>query len=208
VRRSLLSVAEDVGAAFVRRGLPTRDITDSSLEDVIHIEPRTLPDSTTLLQTRVVGFTEPFVALAHALSGGLPRDLIRYTRKIIEINHRIGQPELNVLANHLLTEELIQTLSGFRVLLGNRPHSVEWGLAQHRLHATIAHLERGTRRPGGRPRGCAEQAWCSDPSVWLRSQGEVTRIPDSRRDSRWRAMALACVGSRSRIPHSRFFSNP
>ena len=37
----LISVAEDVGAAFVRRGLPHRDVTDSSLDDIVHVQPRT-----------------------------------------------------------------------------------------------------------------------------------------------------------------------
>jgi hypothetical protein len=119
----VLSESEDVGAAFIRRGLPTRDVIDSSLEDVMVIEPRTLPESGVLLQTRVPGFTDPFVALVHALSGGIPRDLIRYTRKVTEIHRRTDQAGLAALARELLWEEAAQALSGFRVLLAHQEES-------------------------------------------------------------------------------------
>lgn len=48
----LISVAEDVGAAFVRRGLPHRDVTDSSLDDILHVQPSTLEESREILSSR------------------------------------------------------------------------------------------------------------------------------------------------------------
>ncbi|WFB05594.1 KAP family NTPase [Streptomyces sp. LX-29] len=134
----ILSVSEDVGAAFIRRGLPTRDVIDSSLEDVMVIEPRTLPESGVLLQTRVPGFTDPFVALVHALSGGIPRDLIRYTRKVTEIHRRTGQAGLAALARELLWEEAAQALSGFRVLLAHQEGSARSAQTVHDLHTLIS----------------------------------------------------------------------
>ncbi len=132
----VLTVSEDVGAAFIRRGLPTRDVTDSSLEDVLVIEARTLEESRQLLQNRVPGFTDPFVALVHALAGGLPRDVIRYTRKVTETHRRTEQPGLAALARDILWEEVAQTLSGFRTLLA---HDDSAGSAQtvHDLHTLI-----------------------------------------------------------------------
>ncbi|MGW7308079.1 P-loop NTPase fold protein [Streptomyces sp. NPDC054835] len=134
----ILSVSEDVGAAFIRRGLPARDIIDSSLEDVMVIEPRTLPESRVLLQTRVPGFTDPFVALVHALSGGIPRDLIRYTRKVTEIHRRTGEPALAALARELLWEEAAQALSGFRVLLAHQEGSARSAQTVHDLHTLVS----------------------------------------------------------------------
>ncbi|OMI91379.1 hypothetical protein BSZ07_00280 [Streptomyces sp. M1013] len=134
----VLSVSEDIGGAFIRRGLPTRDVTDSSLEDVLLIEARTLNESRQLLQTRVPGFTDPFVALVHALSGGLPRDLIRYTRKVTEIHRRTDQPGLAALARDLLWEETAQALSGFRALLAHHDDSVASAQTVHDLHTLIA----------------------------------------------------------------------
>ncbi|MFJ7990535.1 P-loop NTPase fold protein [Streptomyces sp. NPDC096351] len=134
----VLSVSDDVGAAFIRRGLPTRDVIDSSLEDVMVVEPRTLPESGALLQTRVPGFTDPFVALVHALSGGIPRDLIRYTRKVTEIHRRSGQAGLAALARELLWEEATQALSGFRVLLARQEGSARSAQTVHDLHTLIS----------------------------------------------------------------------
>lgn len=146
----LLSVSEDVGAAFIRRGLPVRDVTDSSLEDVLHLEPRTLEEARELLQTRVPGFTDPFVALVYALSGGIPRDLIRFTRKVVEIRHRSDATDLRSIAGCLLLEEVAETLSSFRVLLGSQPHDASWGELLHDLHGSVDRLRRRGARSGHR----------------------------------------------------------
>ncbi|MDX2695342.1 P-loop NTPase fold protein [Streptomyces ipomoeae] len=142
----LLSVSEDVGATFIRRGLPVRDVTDSSLEDILHMEPRTLEEAKELLQTRVPGFTDPFVALVYVLSGGIPRDLIRFTRKVIEIRHRTDETDLRSIAGRLLLEEVTETLSSFRVVLGSQPHDAAWGVLLHDLHGSVDRLR--MVRPG------------------------------------------------------------
>ncbi|HEY8985602.1 MAG TPA: hypothetical protein VIU15_39285, partial [Streptomyces sp.] len=119
----LISVAEDVGAAFVRRGLPHRDVTDSSLDDVLHVRACTLEESTRILRRRAPGIGDAYVALAHALSGGIPRDLIRYARRLVEIRSATARVELTDVAQTLVVEELSETLAGFRTLLAKH----EWG---------------------------------------------------------------------------------
>ncbi|MER7762221.1 P-loop NTPase fold protein [Streptomyces sp. NPDC097619] len=114
----LLSVAEDVGATFVRRGLPHRGVADSYLDDVVHVPPRTLDESREILERRAPGLREPFKALTHALSGGVTRDLIRYGLRVDDIDTRTGYVELADIARQLIQEELAETLSGFRTLLG------------------------------------------------------------------------------------------
>lgn len=116
----LISVAEDVGAAFVRRGLPHRDVTDSSLDDVVHVQPATLHESRAILAKRAPGLTEPYVMLAHALSGGVPRDIIRYGRHIMEMQEKAQSDELIDISRHLILQELAETLAGFRTLLSKR----------------------------------------------------------------------------------------
>ncbi|MDX3231216.1 P-loop NTPase fold protein [Streptomyces sp. ME19-01-6] len=124
----LISVAEDVGAEFVRRGLPDRDVFDSSLDDVIHLKPRTLSESQVVLQNRVPGLTAPFIALAHCLSGGITRDLIRYTRQLVAIPDRrgLGEGRLTEVARELLLDEFQETLSGFRTLLSRTESLIDW----------------------------------------------------------------------------------
>ncbi|MFG2990338.1 hypothetical protein ACGFZK_13785 [Streptomyces sp. NPDC048257] len=116
----LISVAEDVGAAFVRRGLPYRDVTDSSLDDIVHVQPGTLADSAAILEMRAPGISGPYVLLAHALSGGLPRDLIRYGRRIVEVERATSSLELRDISRAMILEELSETLAGFRTLLGKQ----------------------------------------------------------------------------------------
>ncbi|MFF9021008.1 ATP-binding protein [Streptomyces eurythermus] len=118
----LVSVAEDVGAAFVRRGLPYRDATDSSLDDVVHVQPGTLARSGMILQKRAPGISAPYVALVHALSGGIPRDLVRYGRRVMETEKKAGTVELSDISRMLVLDELYETLSGFRVMLSRQ----EW----------------------------------------------------------------------------------
>lgn len=116
----LISVAEDVGAGFVRRGLPNRDVTDSSLDDVLHMRRCPLAESEAILKKRAPDIGEPYVLLAHALSGGLPRDLIRYGRRLLEIRLATERFELSDVALTLIIEELAETLAGFRTLLAKQ----------------------------------------------------------------------------------------
>ncbi|MFG2874452.1 hypothetical protein ACGFYU_05465 [Streptomyces sp. NPDC048337] len=124
----LISVAEDVGAAFVRRGLPHRDVTDSSLDDVVHVQPGTLAESKAILEKRAPGMSGPYVLLAHALSGGLPRDLIRYGRRIIEAEEATRYPELRDISRAMILQELSETLAGFRTLLGKQQWTADTGV--------------------------------------------------------------------------------
>ncbi|MDX3697906.1 P-loop NTPase fold protein [Streptomyces europaeiscabiei] len=116
----LISVAEDVGAAFVRRGLPHRDVTDSSLDDIIHMEACTLKEARTILDKRSEDHTPHTALLAHSLSGGLLRDLLRYGLQIEEIQAKTLTHELAHLARELILEELSETLAGFRTLLSKQ----------------------------------------------------------------------------------------
>ncbi|MEV4039917.1 hypothetical protein [Streptomyces umbrinus] len=113
----LISVAEDVGAAFVRRGLPHRDVTDSSLDDIIHVQPSTLSESRTILAKRSQNLKDPHTMLAHALSGGILRDLLRYGLQIREIQDKTQSHELTDISRHMVLEELAETFAGFRTLL-------------------------------------------------------------------------------------------
>ncbi len=137
----LISVAEDVGAAFVRRGLPHRDATDSSLDDVVHVQPCSHAESVAIMSKRATDLTPPYVLLAHALSGGIPRDLIRYGRRILEMHEDISTArqtpavELTDISRRIILEELSDTLSGFRTLLAKQQwtHENAGWLANYRV---------------------------------------------------------------------------
>ncbi|MFE4206111.1 hypothetical protein ACFRSX_32665 [Streptomyces goshikiensis] len=119
----LISIADDVGASFVRRGLPHRDVTDSSLDDIVHVQPVTLTESTEILAERSSALTASYTMLAHSLSGGALRDLHRYANQIAEMQAKSESHELAEISRHLILEELSETLAGFRTLLSKRQWS-------------------------------------------------------------------------------------
>jgi hypothetical protein len=80
----LVSVSEDALSAFDRRGMPLRDVFDSSFDAVLRIGPLSAPESALLLSRRVVGLGAAAKLLCHVLSGGLPRDLIRAARDVAD----------------------------------------------------------------------------------------------------------------------------
>jgi hypothetical protein len=78
----MVSVSDDALNAFERRGLPLRDAFDSSFDEILRVTPLSYPESRRLLYRRVIGLTEPYVALCHCLAGGLARDVIRAARQV------------------------------------------------------------------------------------------------------------------------------
>ncbi|MER6344759.1 hypothetical protein ACWC10_18975 [Streptomyces sp. NPDC001595] len=136
----LISVAEDVGASFVRRGLPHRGVTDSSLDDIVHVQPCTLAESVELLQRRAPGLSEPYSLLAHALSGGLPRDLMRYGLRVMEIEDKTRFVELTDISRQMILEELSETLAGFRTLLGKHEWTAETSAILLSFRGLMGHL--------------------------------------------------------------------
>lgn len=137
----LISVAEDVGAAFVRRGLPHRDVTDSSLDDIIHVETCALTEAKAILDERSDGHTPHTALLAHSLSGGLLRDLLRYGLQIEEIQAKTRTHELAHIARELIFEELSETLAGFRTLLGKQQWTQETSAILSDFRTLCSHLK-------------------------------------------------------------------
>lgn len=88
----MVSVSDDALTAFERRGLPLRDAFDSSFDEIIHVGPLAYAESRRLLYRRVIGLTEPYVALCHCLAGGLPRDLVRAARMVVRTADRLAAP--------------------------------------------------------------------------------------------------------------------
>ena len=81
----LVSLSDDAMRAFERRGLPIRDIFDSTFDEIVRIESLTCEEATRLIRGRTI-MPETFAALCHCLSGGLPRDLIRTARTLYSLN--------------------------------------------------------------------------------------------------------------------------
>ena len=99
----LVSISESAMSTFEQRGLPFRDVFDSSFDEVVTVAPLTLGNSKDLLQRRVVGLGPPFLDLCHCLAGGLPRDVLRAARRLSVYE---GDRELRAVCKKLAIAEL------------------------------------------------------------------------------------------------------
>jgi hypothetical protein len=111
----LISVSENAISAFERRGLPFRDVFDSSFDTIVHVNYLTLRESKELLKRRTTRIPEPFLCLCHCLSGGLPRDLIRSCRDMLDIANEDKTLELGPLAERVVTHEARSKARGMSI---------------------------------------------------------------------------------------------
>jgi len=103
----LVSVSESAISNFERRGLPFRDVFDSSFDDILYVDYLDLTSAKRLLMRRVIGMPVPFLCLCHCLSGGLARDLIRTCRNVIEQKAFDSNPgDLSSLSHSLIALDL------------------------------------------------------------------------------------------------------
>ncbi|MET9118844.1 P-loop NTPase fold protein [Streptomyces longwoodensis] len=86
----LVSVSEDALHNFSLRGVPVRDVFDSSFDSIIPVQRFTADESKNLLKSRVVAFPDPLALFCHAMSGGVPRDLIRVARECVRVGKESG----------------------------------------------------------------------------------------------------------------------
>ncbi|TWP53620.1 hypothetical protein FKR81_02305 [Lentzea tibetensis] len=100
----LVSVSEEAMSTFERRGLPFRDVFDSTFDEIVWFEHLTTAEAITTIDRRVL-MPIPFKQLCFTLSGGLPRDLIRVVRTMLDRQdeHSTG---LSVVAQRLVADDV------------------------------------------------------------------------------------------------------
>jgi hypothetical protein len=84
----LVSVSEDALARFALRGIPLRDAFDSTFDTIAEVDRFSAEDASSLLLRRVVGMPQLLAYYCHALSGGIPRDLIRFCRQCVDVGRQ------------------------------------------------------------------------------------------------------------------------
>jgi hypothetical protein len=100
----LISVSENAMNNFERRGLSFRDVFDSSFDSIVYVDYLNLEMAQILLQRRVIGKPIPFFCLAYCFAGGLPRDIIRYFREIINLSD--SDKNLAVIAEKMISSDI------------------------------------------------------------------------------------------------------
>jgi hypothetical protein len=109
----VVTVSEEALARFERRVVSIRAAVDSAFDEVLRLEPFTFRESVELLQRRAFGFPAAFVALCHSMSGGVPRDLVRAARSLLDLTAGGGDTDLATLTDALVASEVAMLKRGF-----------------------------------------------------------------------------------------------
>lgn len=115
----LVSVSENAAAGFERRGVPFRDVFDSSFDEIITVGYLDWRGARELLNTRVVGMHAPFAVLCYLFSGGLARDLIRTARAVLGCADGNGEVPLAEAVRRLCRDEMLGKTHGICRELAN-----------------------------------------------------------------------------------------
>lgn len=102
----LVTLSEDAMAGFARRTPSLRSAFDSAFDELVTVGPMFYRHSERLLFKRVTGVPRPFTALCHVLAGGLPRDLVRTARALIDVASTEDAKPLPDTASALIRREL------------------------------------------------------------------------------------------------------
>lgn len=150
----LVSVAEDIGFIFARRTIIGQSTLEHSFDDVVVVEALEFSEAREMLSTRVPGFTDSFVFLALALSGGLPREIIRVARRLVDINHQEATenyfPRIGDLALSVVAEDAAEVLRTSRSQLSLMSLPESWGAIFYRLQFSIVSLRNVETQPAER----------------------------------------------------------
>lgn len=80
----LVAISEDAMTVFASQTPAIRTAFDSAFDEIVSVPPMKFPDARRLLQLRTTGVPLPFLALCHVLAGGVPRELIRAARALMQ----------------------------------------------------------------------------------------------------------------------------
>jgi hypothetical protein len=80
----LVAISEDAMTVFASRTPAIRTAFDSAFDEIVSVQPMTFTEARDMLDLRFIGIPWPFLALCHVLAGGVPRDLLRAARALIQ----------------------------------------------------------------------------------------------------------------------------
>lgn len=92
------------------------DVLHSAFDAIIPVDHLPLLDAMELLRSRAIGLPDPFLWLCHCLSGGLPRELIRIARAVVDIGIGLQddtkdgqQDDLTWISRRVIGDELARS---------------------------------------------------------------------------------------------------
>lgn len=122
----LVSVSDEALAVFEQRAVLGRTAFDSAFDEVIRARELDFASCSHLLRRRIAGMPDSLIAFCEVMSGGLPRDLIRTARSVVEACAQ-GETQIAQLTLAIVAAE-IEVLKRARIAEMNtddrsgRPH--------------------------------------------------------------------------------------
>jgi regulator of sigma D len=164
----LISVSESAMSSFERRGLPFRDVFDSSFDDIVNADYLDLDAAQRLLRRRVIGVPVPFLDFCHCMAGGLPRDLIRIARDLFnEVKHRnASDNSLAMLCSSLIRSDIKEKLHA--VLVATKDVAAKGNSPESEVNEIF---DREVNELFGRIRTL--ETWVASPDRFLNSRPEL-----------------------------------
>jgi Cdc6-like AAA superfamily ATPase len=164
----LISVSESAMSSFERRGLPFRDVFDSSFDAIVNADYLDLDTAQRLLRRRVIGVPVPFLDFCHCMAGGLPRDLIRIARGLFDEQNQpnLGGNSLATLCSSLIRSDIKVKLHAISVATtdvaakGNSPESEVNELFEREVNGLFERI------------GTLER-WVASPDRFLNSRSKL-----------------------------------
>jgi len=118
----LVSVSEEALANFERRVVRMRTVFDSAFDHVVRLQPLNLTESVRLLRRRLTGVPDRFLVLCHCLAGGMPRDVLRTARTMLDVHREsLGASSLTTIATKLVAAEVEALKRGFLGQIATAP---------------------------------------------------------------------------------------
>jgi KAP-like P-loop domain-containing protein len=143
----LISVSENAMSNFERRGVPFRDVFDSSFDNIIYVPYLKLEQAKRLIARRVIGMPPPFVHLCYCISGGLARDLVRACRNLMQHSSKAYErgedmdSNLENLSKILISSDLSLKLQALTVVAKRLTPTDQLGAFLDKVHSLQGKLE-------------------------------------------------------------------
>ncbi|GAA0366114.1 hypothetical protein NE235_02515 [Actinoallomurus spadix] len=176
----LVSVADDLATGFAGRATPAVDSLESAFDELVRMNFLTWRESRDLLQRRVIGLPTPYALLCHILSGGVARELIRTTRRLLWTYDARSVSDLPSLAMAVADEDLAERIDAARSAACLTSGSSDPGDGRDALLRELDDAEREIRRADERGWRAARLRLAA-PRQW----------PDDAQDSRTRWESIA-----------------
>jgi hypothetical protein len=171
---------------FASRTPAIRTAFDSAFDEIVSVQPMTFTEARDMLDLRFIGIPWPFLALCHVLAGGVPRDLLRAARALIQAADAPGAGErtlreitgtlIRTRCDTMCREAILQlSRSGAPGTILLPLHEADWpGRAPDGTRADVLHaadLRLSADELDGNARNLGNDEWqqmCADVSVALR----------------------------------------